>query len=181
MDKISNISNFVIFIKRLILDLINYLKINHQNLFIFKQKNMEKHPIVLFDGVCNLCNGAVQFMIERDKKNLLRFASLQSEIGQFYQEKAGVSTVTIDTILLVENGKIYQKSTAALRIARHLNGLWSLPFGFIIIPPFLRDWAYDFIARNRYKWFGKQESCWLPSADLWLFQHQKFQNRFLKS
>ena len=127
---------------------------------------MKTPPIILFDGVCNLCNGAVQFIIERDKKQHFRFASLQSKIGQEYQQKAGLAIDKIDTILLVENGKIYQKSTAALRIARHLDGLWSVLYVFIIVPPFIRNAVYDFIAKNRYKWFGKQDSCWMPTPDL---------------
>lgn len=125
-----------------------------------------KNPIILFDGVCNLCNGAVQFIIERDKKQTFRFASLQSEVGQKYMRQAGLSADKIDTILLVENDKIHDKSTAALRIAKRLDGLWSLMFGFIIVPPFIRNAAYDFIARNRYKWFGKKDSCWMPTPDL---------------
>ena len=127
---------------------------------------MKEHPIILFDGVCNLCNGAVQFVIERDKNQRFRFASLQSKTGQEYQQKAGLSLDRIDTILLVENGKIYQKSTAALRIARHLNALWSIMYIFIIVPVFIRDGVYDFIAKNRYRWFGKQDSCWMPTPDL---------------
>jgi predicted DCC family thiol-disulfide oxidoreductase YuxK len=127
---------------------------------------MKEHPIILFDGVCNLCNGAVQFVIERDKNQRFRFASLQSKTGQEYQQKAGLSLDRIDTILLVENGKIYQKSTAALRIARHLNVLWSIMYIFIIVPVFIRDGIYDFIAKNRYRWFGKQDSCWMPTPDL---------------
>lgn len=123
---------------------------------------MRTHPIVLFDGVCNLCNGAVQFIIARDKHQDFRFASLQSTFGQQYQEQVG----EVDSILLVEEGQVYQKSTAALRIARKLNGLWPMLFVFIIIPPFLRDFIYDIIARNRYRWFGKKESCWLPTPDL---------------
>jgi predicted DCC family thiol-disulfide oxidoreductase YuxK len=127
---------------------------------------MKTPPIILFDGVCNLCNGAVQFIIERDKKQHFRFASLQSKTGQEYQQKAGLASDKIDTILLVENGKIHQKSTAALRIARNLDGLWAAMFIFIIVPPFIRNAVYDFIARNRYKWFGKQDSCWMPTPDL---------------
>lgn len=123
---------------------------------------MRTHPIVLFDGVCNLCNGAVQFIIARDKHQGFRFASLQSAFGQQYQEQVG----EVDSILLVEEGRVYQKSTAALRIARRLKGLWPMLYIFIIIPPFLRDFIYDIIARNRYRWFGKKESCWLPTPDL---------------
>lgn len=117
---------------------------------------MKRHPIILFDGVCNLCNGAVQFIIERDKKQHFRFASLQSKIGQEYQQKAGLALDKIDTILLVENGKIHQKSTAALRIARQLDGFWSLLFVFIIVPAFIRNAVYNFIAKNRYRWFGNK-------------------------
>ncbi len=124
------------------------------------------NPIILFDGVCNLCNGAVQFIIERDKEQVFRFASLQSEIGQKYMLDAGLSLDEIDTILLVENDEIYSKSTAALRIAKRLNGLWFIMYGFIIVPTFLRNGVYDFIARNRYKWYGKQDSCWMPTPDL---------------
>ena len=127
---------------------------------------MKKNPIILFDGVCNLCNGAVQFIIERDNKQVFRFASLQSEVGQKYMRQAGLSPDKIDTILLVENDKIHDKSTAALRIAKRLDGLWFLMFGFIIVPSFIRNSVYDFIARNRYKWFGKQDSCWMPTPDL---------------
>jgi predicted DCC family thiol-disulfide oxidoreductase YuxK len=123
---------------------------------------MRTHPIVLFDGVCNLCNGAVQFIIERDKHQQFRFASLQSGFGQQYQQQVG----EVDSILLVDHGKIYQKSSAALRIARKLDGLWPMLFILIIIPPFIRDFVYDIIARNRYRWFGKKESCWLPTPDL---------------
>ena len=123
---------------------------------------MRTHPIVLFDGVCNLCNGAVQFIIERDKHQHFRFASLQSGFGQQYQQQVG----EVDSILLVDHGKIYQKSSAALRIARKLDGLWPMLFILIIIPPFIRDFVYDIIARNRYRWFGKKESCWLPTPDL---------------
>lgn len=123
---------------------------------------MKTPSIILFDGVCNLCNGSVQFVIERDKQQHFRFAALQSKIGQEHQQKVG----KVDSILLVENGKIYQKSTAALRIARHLDGFWGVFYIFIIVPPFIRNAVYDYIARNRYKWFGKQDSCWMPTPDL---------------
>jgi predicted DCC family thiol-disulfide oxidoreductase YuxK len=127
---------------------------------------MKEHPIILFDGFCNLCNGAIQFIIERDKNQHFRFASLQSKTGREYQKKAGLSIDKIDTVLLVENGEIYQKSTAGLRVARNLDGLWPVMFIFILIPPFIRNAVYDLIARNRYKWFGKKDSCWMPTPDL---------------
>jgi predicted DCC family thiol-disulfide oxidoreductase YuxK len=123
-------------------------------------------PIVLFDGVCNLCNTSVQFIIEHDPAQQFRFASLQSEVGQYYALKAGLSTEDLSTILLLEGDRFYTRSTAALRIARRLNGGWALFYGFLIVPKFIRDAVYKFIARNRYRWFGKQESCWLPTPEL---------------
>ncbi|MDB5249551.1 MAG: hypothetical protein JWQ40_3945 [Segetibacter sp.] len=124
------------------------------------------HPVILFDGVCNLCNSAVQFLIERDKKDVFRFASLQSDFGQALLQKLHLSTNKFNSFILYQNGKIYTKSTGALKVAKQLSGPWSLLYVFIIIPPFLRNPVYDFIARNRYKWFGKNEACWIPSASL---------------
>lgn len=123
------------------------------------------HSVVLFDGVCNLCNSSVQFIIRRDSKGRFRFASLQSEIGKKLLDKFHFSAETSDTIILIENDKLYIKSTAALRIARKLDKLWFLLYAFIILPTSFRDLIYDFIARNRYKWFGKNESCMLPQSN----------------
>lgn len=122
--------------------------------------------IIFFDGLCNLCNGAVQFAIKRDTKNVFKFASLQSDIAVTELAKYGVNPNQLNSIVLLEEGKIYQKSTAALRIAKRLTGLWPLLYVFIIVPPFIRDGIYRFIAKNRYKWFGKQESCWVPTPEL---------------
>jgi predicted DCC family thiol-disulfide oxidoreductase YuxK len=121
------------------------------------------HGIILFDGVCNLCSSSVQFIIKRDKHDYFRFVSLQSELGQEYIKDW---KLTQDSIVLIEFGKVYVESTAALRIAGHLSGLYPLLRAGLILPKFLRDAVYKLIARNRYKWFGKQESCWVPSADL---------------
>jgi predicted DCC family thiol-disulfide oxidoreductase YuxK len=128
--------------------------------------NNPSHPVILFDGVCNLCSGAVQFVIKRDKKNVFRFASLQSSFGQNLLEKNRLPTTSIKSLILLENGKIFSKSTGALIIARRLSGAWSLLYFFIIVPSFIRNSIYDFVAKNRYKWFGKKESCWIPTAEL---------------
>jgi predicted DCC family thiol-disulfide oxidoreductase YuxK len=125
-----------------------------------------EHPIILFDGVCNLCSSSVQYIIKRDKRNLFRFASLQSDVGQTILAKHNLSTSALDSFLLVQGGKTYKKSTGALRVAKQLSGLSKLSYAFIIIPEFIRDSVYTFIGNHRYKWFGKKESCWLPTAEL---------------
>ncbi len=122
--------------------------------------------IVLFDGVCNLCNGAVQFIINRDAKNRFSFASLQSEAGQARLRQFGLATDAFDTFVLVEGGKAYTRSTAALRIARRLPGAWPLLYGLVVIPKPLRDWVYGLVARNRYRLFGRQDSCMMPTPEL---------------
>lgn len=128
------------------------------------------HRIILFDGVCNLCNSAVLFIIKRDKKDLFRFGALQEEHGQELVLKHNIDTRSVDSIILIERNKAYIKSSAALRIARSLSGGWPLLYGFIILPVFLRDWIYDFIAKNRYKWYGRRDFCMVPTPDL----QQKF-------
>lgn len=119
--------------------------------------------VILFDGVCNLCNGAVTFIIDRDPKEYFAFAPLQSEVAS---ELLGTQTENLETIVLVENGVRYTESTAALRIARRLRRPWPLLYGFVIVPKELRDGVYRFVARNRYRWFGKRDSCRLPTPDL---------------
>jgi len=126
----------------------------------------EKNGIVLFDGVCNFCNSSVNFIIQHDKKKRYKFAALQSNVGKMLSEKYGIDQSKIDSIILVENGGVFVKSSAILRITKHLNYLYPLLFGFIIIPKFIRDGVYDFIARNRYKWFGKKEACMIPSPEI---------------
>lgn len=123
-------------------------------------------PVVFFDGFCNLCNGAVQFTIERDRKNIFRFSSLQSDYAQEKLSGFSLNKGQGESMVLLEDGKVYERSTAALRVARRLSGGWPLLYGFIIIPRFIRDAVYKYIAKNRYKWFGKQESCWVPTPDL---------------
>lgn len=119
--------------------------------------------LVLFDGVCNLCSSSVQLIIKNDPGDYFRFASLQSDIGKAILEQYQIKT---DSIILVENDRVYTQSSAALRIARRMKGAFPLLYGFVILPRFLRDAVYGFIARNRYKWYGKKEACWLPSPQL---------------
>lgn len=126
----------------------------------------KKHKIILFDGVCNLCNSSVTFAIKRDKNDIFRFAALQSEIGMQLISKFKIDTSQTDSIILIEGNKYYEKSSAALHIAKHLSGGWPLLYGFIILPKFIRNAVYDFIAKNRYKWFGKKESCMIPTPEL---------------
>lgn len=125
----------------------------------------DNKSLLLFDGVCNLCNSSVQFILLRDKKDRFRFASLQSDYGQNLLREHNLPTESFNSLVLVENGKVYKKSTAALRIARKLKGLWPILFAFIIIPPFIRNFVYDIIAKNRYRWFGKKEECMLPRPE----------------
>jgi predicted DCC family thiol-disulfide oxidoreductase YuxK len=128
--------------------------------------NTETQPyFVLFDGQCNLCNGAVQFIIRHDKKNRFVFASLQSEVAKKLLNEIQVPS-SLETIVLIKGNKHFEKSDAALEIAKNLSGLWPLVYAFKIIPRFLRDVLYKWVAKNRYTWFGKRNSCLSPSPDL---------------
>lgn len=133
---------------------------------------MAQNPVIFFDGVCNLCNASVQFAIEHDKKNDFRFTALQGEYAKTILPKYNLDLTKIDSIILIENNRLYTKSSAALRIAKRLSGLWPMLYAFIIIPKFIRDWFYDIIAKNRYKWWGMQENCWVPTPEL----KEKFYN-----
>ena len=122
--------------------------------------------VVLFDGVCNLCNGAVQFIIRRDPTGRYRFAALESPAARDLLEQAAVPDPLPDSIVLLDASGISTRSTAALRIARRLRFPWPLFYALIVVPEALRDAAYDFIARNRYRWFGRREVCVVPTAAL---------------
>ncbi|HMR91998.1 MAG TPA: thiol-disulfide oxidoreductase DCC family protein [Chitinophagaceae bacterium] len=124
------------------------------------------HPVILFDGVCNLCNSSVQFVIRRDKKGSFRFASLQGRSGQQYLQQYHLPVDDFNSFVLIENNRAYTRSTAALRVARRLGGGWKLLYGFIVIPRFIRDAVYNLVAKNRYRWFGKKEACMIPSPEL---------------
>jgi predicted DCC family thiol-disulfide oxidoreductase YuxK len=122
--------------------------------------------IILFDGVCNFCNSAVNFIIKNDKKNRYSFAALQSDIGQRLLTQYNLPLDKLSTFILIEGGKAYSKSGAGLRIARHLSGLWPALYPLIIIPAFLRDILYNFIAKNRYRWFGRMNECMIPTPEI---------------
>jgi predicted DCC family thiol-disulfide oxidoreductase YuxK len=126
---------------------------------------MEK-SIVLFDGVCNFCNSAVNFIIKRDKKKRYVFGPLQSEQGQKLLIQYNLPVDKLSTFILIENGKTYNKSGAALRIARRLSGLWPMLYPLIVLPAFIRDIVYNIIAKNRYRWFGRMDQCMMPTSEL---------------
>ncbi|WP_411030631.1 thiol-disulfide oxidoreductase DCC family protein [Spongiimicrobium sp. 3-5] len=123
--------------------------------------------IILFDGVCNLCNGAIQFIIKRDKHDTFRYAALQSEIGQQLVNDRKIDTSKVDSIILIAPGvAYYTKSDAALKIGKEFGGGWKLLGIFEGIPHTIRDWFYDIIAKNRYAWFGKKDACMIPTPEL---------------
>lgn len=126
--------------------------------------------IILFDGVCNFCNGSVQFILKNDPVGHFRFASLQSDVGKKLLKQHGIIN-DINSFVLIEDNKYYVKSSAALRICRNLEGPWKFLYFFRFVPRPFRNFFYDLIAKNRYKWFGKTESCMLPSPEV--------RNRFL--
>jgi len=127
---------------------------------------LDKFKIILFDGVCNLCNSSVNFIIDNDHKNVFKFTSLQSEKGIDLLKKYDLLDKNIDSVILVENDKAYVKSDAALKIAKTLGGKYKMFYGLIILPAFIRNFFYDIIAKNRYKWFGKKDSCRIPTLEL---------------
>ena len=123
----------------------------------------EYYKIILFDGVCNFCNASVNFIMKRDKRDEFRFAAPQSEIGIELQKKFHLDPNDLESFILIEGDKYYKKTTAALRTAKEFGFPWNLSYIFIIIPPIIRNIAYNIIAKYRYKWFGKKESCRVPS------------------
>lgn len=122
--------------------------------------------VALFDGVCNLCSFSVQFIIKRDRAGRFRFASLQSEVGKELAAQHGIDAEALKSIVLIEGETAYQCSTAALRIIRHLDGAWKGLYAFIVIPKFIRNPVYNWISRNRYRWFGRHAECWIPTPEL---------------
>jgi predicted DCC family thiol-disulfide oxidoreductase YuxK len=124
------------------------------------------HPVILFDGLCNFCDSSVQFVIKHDKKRLFRFAALQSEFGQGVLTQFGLPTKELNSFILLQDGKIHTKSSGGLRVFMQFGGAWQLLGVFLLVPAFIRNWVYDWIARNRYKWFGKKEACMIPSPEV---------------
>jgi len=134
-------------------------------------KATTKKAIIFFDGVCNLCNSSVQFVLKHDKKHHFVFAALQSDVARDILLQYPTKITKKDSILLIQNNKIYSESTAALLIAKQFTGFWKVLQIFWIVPKFIRDSFYQFIAKNRYRWFGKKDVCMIPSM--------KIKNRFL--
>jgi predicted DCC family thiol-disulfide oxidoreductase YuxK len=126
----------------------------------------EATSIILFDGVCNLCAWSVRFIIERDPANRFQFASLQSGTGQRLLTEHRISRDQMDSFVLIEDGQAYTASTAALHVTRHLGGAWPCLYAGLILPRFIRDPFYRLIAKNRYRWFGKTDSCLIPTPEL---------------
>jgi predicted DCC family thiol-disulfide oxidoreductase YuxK len=122
--------------------------------------------IILFDGVCNLCNGTVNFVIDHDPKAIFKFTSLQSETGQQLLQQLGKPKTQFDSIILIDNQQVFEKSDAALRIAKQLSGGWSVLYLLIYLPKGFRNFVYDLVAQNRYRLFGKTATCRLPSPQL---------------
>jgi predicted DCC family thiol-disulfide oxidoreductase YuxK len=123
-------------------------------------------PIVLFDGVCNFCNASVNWIIARDPRGRFRFAPLQSPAGERLQHEHGLDPTALDTLVLIDRGRVYRKSGAALRVVRRLRLPWPVLFGLIIVPAFVRDFVYDFPALRRYRWFGRRDECMVPSPEV---------------
>ncbi len=132
---------------------------------------MDNSPVIIFDGVCNLCNAAVQFVIKHDKKKQFQFASLQGDYGQKILAGLPESFSSLKTFILIEEGKVFTRSTAALKVAGKLSFPVNLLYGFIIVPAFIRNAVYNFISKKRYVWFGKKDNCMIPTPAL--------KNRFL--
>ncbi|MBK7939031.1 MAG: thiol-disulfide oxidoreductase DCC family protein [Lewinellaceae bacterium] len=122
-------------------------------------------PVLLFDGVCNLCNASVQWVLKRDKNAVFRFAALQSATGRALLRSAGLSPENFDSVVLFDGDRVFTRSDAALEIARRMGGFWSWLAVFRVVPRPLRNAVYDWIARRRYRWFGKTESCMIPQPE----------------
>jgi len=122
--------------------------------------------VLLFDGVCNLCNTAVNIVIDMDKKQKIKLASLQSDFGKKVLRNFGLSETEFDSLVFLQEGKMYKKSTAAFKVLQITGGFWSFLLIFKILPKGLNDIFYDFIARNRYTFFGKKDACRMPTPEL---------------
>ncbi|MDB4286226.1 DCC1-like thiol-disulfide oxidoreductase family protein [bacterium] len=126
---------------------------------------MSQNHIIIFDGVCNFCNTSINFIMKHDRQNLFSFTANQAEKGQEILQKFQLPQKEVGTIYLFEEGKVYRESTAALRIAKQLTFPFNLLYGFIVLPSFIRDGVYRWIAQNRYKWFGKRDVCRMPTPE----------------
>jgi predicted DCC family thiol-disulfide oxidoreductase YuxK len=124
------------------------------------------HPVILFDGVCHLCSRSVQFILKHDKPGKFRFASLQSPVAQQMLVQRGLpANGDFNSFLLIKGCKVYTRSSAALRVLKQLGSGWTIFYVFLFIPPFIRNGIYDWISRNRYRWFGRRDACWIPRPE----------------
>lgn len=122
-------------------------------------------PVLLFDGVCNLCNVSVQWVLKHDPKGIFHFAALQSDTGQAMLKRFHLDTNNLQTVVLLDGERVYLRSDAPLEVMRRLGGLWRILYGLKIVPRFIRDAVYNWVARNRYRWFGQREECLLPRPE----------------
>ncbi len=129
-------------------------------------QKIDNGPVILFDGLCNLCNSSVQFVLKRDKEAQFHFASLQSAYAKELLQKFNLSSADLNSFILYKEGRIYTRSTGALMVAKQLSGAWPLLSAFLMVPAIIRNGVYNLIARNRYKWFGKKNECWIPTPEL---------------
>jgi len=127
---------------------------------------MNVQPIILFDGVCNFCNAAVNFVIKRDKQGVLKFAALQSNAGVQLLQQYNLPTTDMKSFVFIENGIAHTQSTAVLKVCKYLGWAWPLCYVFILVPKFVRDGLYSWIAKNRYKWFGQKNACMIPTPEV---------------
>jgi predicted DCC family thiol-disulfide oxidoreductase YuxK len=127
---------------------------------------MDAHPVILFDGICNFCNSTINYVIRKDPRAVLKFATLQSDTAKKILAGDHLTAKGLNSFVFVEKGKVFTRSTAALRVCRYMKGLWPLMYGFMIVPRFIRDGIYDWVAANRYKWFGKKEVCMVPTGSM---------------
>ncbi len=123
-----------------------------------------QNPVLLYDGLCNLCQTSVQFILKHNSKENIQFASLQSDFGKELVKNSTLPANYAESLVYVENGDVFVKSDAALKLAKHLHGVWKIGSVFLIVPTFIRNPIYDWVAKNRYRWFGKKEACWVPNA-----------------
>lgn len=130
-----------------------------------------KNPILLFDGVCNLCSGLIRFILTRERDTDIQFVSLQSEKARTIFKEYNIGDHELDSIVFIENGKVFDRSDAVLKVIKHLRNPWRLLSIFIIVPSFIRNEIYSLIAKNRYRIFGKMDNCWIPD--------QRWHERFL--
>jgi predicted DCC family thiol-disulfide oxidoreductase YuxK len=127
---------------------------------------VNNQPTILFDGVCNFCNSAINFVIKRDKKGIIKFAPLQSDAGQSLLIQYNLPTNDIKSFVFIEEGKAYTQSIAAIKVCKYLGGLWPICKVFAIVPKFIRDSLYNWVAKNRYKWFGERDTCMIPTPEI---------------